>query len=365
MKNASPLLISIPSIELNRLKLRGTVFDAKRLLNAPLSRSLLRAVELVLDQLGPKHSEVRCVARPEMFTHGEALGWLNREANGATKHLCLSNGQTLKLLPGFHNEAFVYGLHREAGFRQYRDVLRRAPELLSGFEVQYNTAHQTLIGDRAVAPRTAVLIPSKPFHAPDLYWFYPFYYNRHSHADSAERMLKWGSNELPLPGQYQKVMLVDCSETALLDNLFCKSLSELIARAAHEASICVLLHMPDPEDPSTEMIARMKRILEAVNRGQIPVSRVRLDNVVLCSAIDDIEFLSMRIPFELMIHEYAPIWGFHRKLYPAAERVHLFRARESLGASDAAASVQKSLLTRTPVEHSWTTSFASRVGPGI
>lgn len=365
MKNAPPLLVSIPSIELNRLKLRGTVFDARRLLNAPLSRSLLRAVEVVLEQLAPRHGDVRCVARPEMFTHGEALAWLRQEASGATRHVCLSNGQTLKLLPGFQNEMFVYGLHREAGFRQYRDVLRRAPELLAGFDIQYNTAHRTETEGKIHVPRVVPLVATKALTSPDICWYYPFYLNRHSHADSAERMLKWGTHEAPLAGQFQRFVIVDCSETALLDALFCHALAALVARAAHDPSICVLLHMPDPEDPTTEMSARMRRILEGVHRGKTSISRVRIDNVILCTAIDEAELLSLRIPFELVLHEYSPLWGFHRKLLPVAESVQFYSARESLSVKSETSTLQRSLLARTPVEHQWTTAFASHVGPAI
>jgi hypothetical protein len=358
----TPLLVSVPSVELNTLKPWGSVFSAKRLTTAALSHSLLQALQVVLDQLGPKHSDVLCVARPEMFTHGPLLDWLGERVHGATTHVSLSNGAAPKALPGMRNELFVYGLHRESAMQQYRALLRRAPELLSAFDVQYNSAHQVQVPGAQRARASEVLVALKPYLYGSLQWFYPLYFNRHSHADSSERMLKWGSADMPALMSYERLVVIDCNETALNDTLYCHGLASYVAQAPNNPGTCLLLVLPDPEDTKSPISDRMAKLHQGLLRGHLALPRVRLDNVQLCTALDEQEFLSLNRSFDLVLHENSAHWTYTSNFYRAASAVHYYQPRHSLCSWEVREGLRKQQLGLEPTLHAWTPKFVARLG---
>lgn len=362
MTARTPLLISVPAVELERTRPAGSVLPARQLLSAPFSPALKWALQGVLSQLEPLHGEILCVARPEMHTHGESLAWLMARCHGAREHLCLSNGQTMKLIPGLTNDLFFYGAHRASGLRDWQALLRRAPELLSGVRRQYNSAFGRSEADGAAMPEPALLMPQGTRAGDALMWCYPFYLNRHSHADSAERMLELGGTELPALDAFDRVELVDCNESALLDVHFCHRLAERVAASARDASRCLILLLPETEETGGTAVRRLTTLLEGVQRGLTPVPRLRLDNVLAVTELDEAAFLARRCNFDLLLHESTPLWAHDPGLFRTAREVHLYQPRQALGQRAQLLALQSACMDRQPQVHGWDAAFVARFG---
>ena len=76
------------------------VSEPEAVLAGRLSADLRTALLLILRVYYPSRVPVRVVARPEIFTHGDAERWLRARLDNVTQHLCISDGTTIKLLPG-------------------------------------------------------------------------------------------------------------------------------------------------------------------------------------------------------------------------------------------------------------------------
>ena len=98
---ASPLLVSIPGSALTDLKLPGSVFAWRDLRDAVLPPDLRLALRLVMEHAAAARLRVRFLARPEIFTHGAPRAWLDARIAGSTDHLILSDGRSLRPIPGF------------------------------------------------------------------------------------------------------------------------------------------------------------------------------------------------------------------------------------------------------------------------
>ena len=140
MWDDGPLAVSLPVRELGRTPLPGSVFGAAALVEAPLSEPLRRALALVSSAARRGGAELLFVARPEIFIYGEGLTWLRATLGPARRHLSLSDGTAVKLIPGLSNHVFFYGLSRRDDSGALRQLMRRAPELLGQFDSQLNTA---------------------------------------------------------------------------------------------------------------------------------------------------------------------------------------------------------------------------------
>lgn len=355
-----PLLISVPSYELNRMGPLGSVFDAKKLENAPFSQGLNHALQIVQQALAPNYSKVLCVSRPEMFTHGESLAWLQERTEGAQDHLYLSNGQAMKLLPGFNNSLFVYGLDRQSGNEQFRTLLRRAPELLGEFTQRFNCLHDGPTDWRQPANNWALL--QAPLPPSELSWYYPFYMNRHSNNDSAERMLRWGSSEPPPLAPYRDLRVFWCGEAALHDQHFCHALGQAVIETSRQPHSGLMLVMPTFENEEGGILQRMGSTIDGLRRSGLCIPRVRIDNVMLMTDLPEGMLHGLPIPFELNLHETAPMWQYTHDFYAQANTINLYTARQLAGASPMNASHVETLLGKPPTMRPWTPEFMALQG---
>ena len=107
----SGLLVSLPALELRNIALTASLFDRGALIGSRLSDPLQAAIA-TLDEAQAAKAPLLFVARPEMFTDGATLDWLTARCGGIVDHLDISDGFTIKLLPGFRNHVFFYGLGR-------------------------------------------------------------------------------------------------------------------------------------------------------------------------------------------------------------------------------------------------------------
>jgi hypothetical protein len=357
----SPLLISVPVTELGTLPPCGSLFDARRLLGAHITTPLYRALRLVFEALAPSYNGVLCVARPEMFTHGESLAWLQGRIEGARDHLCLSNGHVLKTLPGVRNHLFMYGLEDQTANVSFRTLLRRAPEQLDAFEEQLNSSHVSKRSSGQM-PNPRSLGPGQPIPARGLISYHPFYRNRHSHEDSAERMLAWGSHNLPSMSEYQQAIVVLCTDAGLHDENFCRALGRLVADASRRKDLAVVLRLPDLDLPEATTTARMDRLLSGISRSEVSIPRVRMLQVILTTDLDEAAFADLGVPYELVVHDTFPFWSQTRKFYARAADIHVYLSRVPFGRRREALTIQNDLLGRTSKLHRWTSELAAAIG---
>ncbi len=356
----STLLLSVPAVELARAPIPASVFDADRLRTATLSLGLRRALNVVFQAVVPQYSKVVCVARPELFTHGAARAWLDERIAGASDHLALSNGHVLKSLSGLSNTVFVYGLDQRSAQMQYRTLLWRAPELLGTFARQINGSHPFGANVLGKLPETVPLDLKVAAPAQDLTWYYPLYWNRHSEKDSAERMLAWGRTDQPTFAGCERLTLIPCSDAGLHDARFCHSLAQTVANAAKDPTFGVLIGLPSFEDLTISTSQRLHHLLAGLARGGVAVPRARLTRVAICTEIHEAEWLASNVPFDLLLHDSFPLWGYTRTFYDTALAVRISRSKGT--EAEGGCTVQHALLGRKPETDGWSADFLARMG---
>ncbi len=356
----SSLLLSVPAVELARSPIPSSVFDAERLRTAHLSLGLRRALNVVFQTLVPQYSKILCVARPELFTHGAARAWLDERIAGASDHLALSNGHVLKSLSGLSNSVFVYGLDQRSAQLRYRTLLWRAPELLSTFTRQINGTHPFGSAASHKLPNTVALDLKVAAPVQDLTWYYPLYWNRHSEKDSAERMLAWGRTDAPGFVGCERLTLIPCSDAGLHDARFCHSLLQAVVQAGKNPALGVLIGLPSFEDLTISTSQRLHHLLAGLARGGVAVPRTRLSRVAICSEIHEAEWADQKIPFDLLLHDSFPLWGYTRRFYAKARGVRISRSKITAG--DGVQAVELALLGRQPETTGWSAEFLARMG---
>ena len=313
------MVISLPARELARLTISASVFDMTVVSRAPLSADLRVAVELICSAYcGAGDAPIRCVARPEMFTHGASLAWLKQKLGPINEHIALSDGSAVKLLPEFRNHVFTYGLQSQRRNNEFKILMRRAPELLGQCTSQINSFHRVASHGLASEPTPSLLM----FPAPkpvDTVWFYGFYLNPHSLDDSAERMLNWGDLEGPPLADFKEITYVPLTECAVKDASFQRMLAEMIVSIYFDRRKCLLIRLPLP---GFELTERMRIALEGIRGAAAHLPQARSKNIFLLG--DDISEASLqhigpRLVF--ILHQTFEFWRYSRAVYTNAEEV--------------------------------------------
>ena len=148
---------------------RARFFRRSDLAAAEFSPALRIAVELVTGICRESGFEPTFVARPEIFTHGESRAWLDKRLGGVKDHLALSDGTTIRLIPGLRNHVFLFGLGRAADGEALQRLERRAPELFGSLHSQVNTALQFGRRRETPAPIAIVGVDALEPEAPRVY----------------------------------------------------------------------------------------------------------------------------------------------------------------------------------------------------
>ncbi len=330
-----PLVISVPARELADLDLPGSVFGIDVLRGAKISSELRVAVELVaafdFDRGASPH--VRCIARPEMFTHGPSLAWLMQRLAGVSEHICFSDGTALKLVPGLKNHLFAYGLQGHKRFTDFKKLTRRAPELLGQFKTQINSFHRVARDGFAFEPSPWLLSPPEAGGSEPA-WFHEFYLNPHSLEDSAERMLGWGTLDPPSLIDYSTIRYVPLTECAVYDEQFQQLLADIIVDTYFDPTACLLMRLPPT---GTEITDTMRLALTGIRGAQRHVPQTRAENIFFLSGDADSRVLADLGPrLSWVLHHSFDFWRHPVSAYAASEEIIVFLDRQWTRASDAA-----------------------------
>lgn len=257
------LLVSIPGSALADLKLPGSLFAWRDLRDAMLPPDLQLALRLVMEHAAAARIRVRFLARPEIFTHGASRAWLDQRIGGVSDHLALSDGQTLRCLPGLRNHLFFFGRGRPAAERALLRLARLVPELFAGLASQVNGTLAIRLGAGLVRPplRPLGLAASPPLGRQLIA---PFLF--HPAVERTAGLL--ADAALPTadaPPPERPIHLVPLSESALADRPFVVWLAREVQRAALGAAdhvpVLLLPWLDKAEAALAEQIAAVLRAL--------------------------------------------------------------------------------------------------------
>jgi hypothetical protein len=289
-------------------------------MTADVSTELRCALRQIKALPGDMRKEPVFIARPELFTEGTTLAWLHGRLGPVRDHLCLSDGSTVRLIPGMQNHVFFYALGRRSDFDALGRLESRVPELFSTLASQINSALRVTHGNRSYSPPTVILHRQSDcdFVAPV---FFRFYFNRHASEDSVARVQISAADD-SLMHRFAKLVYVPLTETATSDRHFMHLVSTLIERSYFDPTICIIVGLPRVPDKDGTIAARLHTLFSGLQAvpGQIP--RLVADNVFI--ATDDIDpNIACRHAdqLELLLHDTFDFWRWPPQSYSAFHRI--------------------------------------------
>jgi len=329
------VVISVPPRELSGVSLPGSIFDISTLTKKAASQEL-RAAIAVLEQ-GWKKSPGRLqgLVRPEIFTHGASLEWLQKRLPNLTDHICMTDGLAMKLMPGVDNHLFPYALGSTRRHLEFKKLLRRAPELISQFKCQINSFRSLVNMGRPIYPPARHVPLQHPHATDDTVWYHDFYLNRHSLEDSAERMLEWGVSEPPPLEKFKTVIYLPLTDCAAGDRPFQKAIAQLITQRYFDPTSCLLIRVPSPDEERTELTARMIVALDGIRAGGLRLPQVRSKNILFTSGDCTEKYLRTHTSdMHLVVHETMDHWRYTNAFYRSVAQVTYFLEDERRSGGD-------------------------------
>lgn len=319
------LAISLPARELRGAMLPGSIFDRDALAAAPISQPLRSAIDLVIEACGAAGVTPSFVARPEIFTNGASLAWLQEKLPGVEDHLCISDGSTVRVLPGMRNHVFLYQLGVQENWVEFQRLAHRVPGFLASLSSQVNTAFRFRNGRRLACPPTCLLMP-KGQPTIDNAAFLRFYLNPGSIEDSVARVIDDGSAEAGQAPSGAKVICVPLTEAACYDRPFCRWLGDAVARAYFDREACIVIGLPSCADAEATIADRVRAVVLGLRDYASEVPRLPATNVLL--SVDHLGegiFVGRDMTTELVIHETFEFWRYPRTFYETFSDITVLR----------------------------------------
>ena len=262
MLDEGALAISVPAPEWKSARPPGLVFFRRDIAGQTFSAPLVRALDLVASACAHAGFEPAFVARPEIFAHGDSLAWLMAKLGPVRDHLSLSDGATVKRIPGLRNHVFFYGLSRRADAAALDRLERRFPELFVTMFSQVNSALR--IGSREEAPAPiaiegATLSPVTPT-------FYPIALHADSGTETLRRERRAGYRT-QLPSGFDELTFVPLTEASLGDPDFMRSIASMYDAHYFAPERALVLRVPETIGASSEPEDRLEACINALWEG--------------------------------------------------------------------------------------------------
>jgi hypothetical protein len=234
------LLVSLPGTWIARLRLPGSLFGQDALRDMIMPLELRLALALVVWEATARGVPVQFVARPEIFTHGRARAWLDERIGDIQDHVAITDGHSLKNIPGLRNHMFFYPRGVPAQEKALRYLLHVAPELFLGLTSQINGGLAFRLGTGWCRPPSLHLrLPHTPVVG--TVERFPFCCGLPGH--SAARTVEPIPATEPLPAD-RPSRFVPLSETALADEAFLRLVCQLALEALFGGAEQLLLELP-------------------------------------------------------------------------------------------------------------------------
>ncbi len=312
----SGLLVSLPASELPNIPLTASLFGPELLFEAKLSGPLRAALEAI-------DARTLFVARPEMFSDGATLEWLTARCEGIADHLHISDGSTIKLLPGYRNHVFFYGLGR----REDRDALgrleTRLPEIFAQVHSQVNTALSFRWKDKFVQPQTVVM-GGRGANAAS-FELRRFFLNRHTPQDSADRTLDFDLVE-PRASRFRELHYIRLTERGLRDATCAREIAELTARLFIDPTTCAIFVAPRVATSPRE---RLRALAAALVDGGVHLPEATVPNFLTATEDLPAETLeAMSDVRRLIVDDVDDFWRSPPSFYETFESVTVYTRRQ-------------------------------------
>jgi hypothetical protein len=321
------LVVSLPAGELHRAKLPASVFTRDAILSAPFSASLRTAIDFILRSCANDQKPVLFVARTEMFPEGETLDWLLSRLGGAQDHLSISDGSTIKVIPGLRNHVFFHGLARGKDESALDRLIRRAPELLSTLTSQVNSAQAVRTKRHSVLLPTEVLSGQDSDHdggAP----LWRFYLNRGSVDDSINRILAAEQASSETVRGFSRAIYIPTVEAALADEDYAATIAGVLTKVYFDRETCLILGAPPQEELEEKPAERLGQLLDAIRTAPGTIPRIPANNVFLSTdSLSGDALTALGMPVSLILSDANPLWARSLQYYRCFSRVTLLCRR--------------------------------------
>ena len=303
------LLVSVPWPWIGGLRLPGSLFGPDLLRDVPMPIELRAALALVSREAEAHSIPVQFIARPEIFTHGRARAWLDDRTAGARDHVVITDGSTLRTIPGLRNHLFFYPRGLPAREEALRRLIGIVPELFGGLASQINGGLAFRCGGAWHRPPTAHLHLQETPTAGRVERF-PF------HAGADPRLVQAAPPAEALPDG-QPFRYVPLSPTALADAPFMRMLAGEVQRAIFGAAPRLILELPRPEEPAAAA-ERLGMAMRAFAEAGVGFPRSPSWAVQFVTAPPP----ALR-PASLLVHPGIAFWRYGLGFYDAAEQVEV------------------------------------------
>jgi hypothetical protein len=316
------LAVSLPAQELQGFTPSGSVFEAAELAAAPLSPDLRAALEVIRQAL-PKQQRLVFIARPEIFTHGVSLEWLQSRLQGITDHLALSDGSALRLIPQMRNHLFLYGLGRSAHAAAFARLAGYVPELFASFDSQLNTAIRLKVCGQWRMPTPVLLQAITAPNASAANRYFPHVKHRDL-ATGVKRMLKSQLKTLDLRA---RALYVPLTEAIASDAAITKKIALAVNAASYGASQIVMRLPRLAHGASLE--ARLMAALAVLGAVRSPAKGPAASIVFATEDPTPRELASWAPTVDLLLPTSDPFWIRSTAYYASFGHIDIAGARPS------------------------------------
>lgn len=345
---AKGLCVSLPARELVDAKPEGALLDAEAVLSQRLSGGLRAAVLVLQDHVQTMERRLVFLRRSEMFTHGDALAWLDARLGGIEDHLSLSDGTVIHLLPGRRNHLFFYMSGEAEARAALRRFVARAPELTPQLVTQINTNLAFGKGKAKHAPRPMLLQTSSPGFA-GMAAFREFYFNDCGIEDSVNRSELAGDLPPEALAPFAAITYIPFTGQACVDPAFNLYVGQRIRAALRQPEHLLLLGLPPAvgkEDTVRRMLFRLLAGLQA-HGGMLP--RAVLSNVMIATArVDPADLPNAQL--KLVLPESFEFWRLPRASYGRFSRIAVAMPRQRAVTSQWSGMLDAALGVRPEIE---------------
>jgi hypothetical protein len=323
------LLISLPGTEVGQIDLSGSIIDPDEILAAAVSLELRSAVHLVCDEAARRGVQAQCIVRPELFTHGVSESWLRDRIDPSVQHLCLSDGTAVKPLPSIPTHVFFYRLGLHDNVLALQRLSRRAPELMRGLRSQVNSCFVFGSGAHRVQPVPVYLSRATPLpHTQSS--LLPFFFNRDSAEDSANRIEQQGAIILDNLLDFTELRYVPLTETAMTDRDYAKAVAEMVLQASFDQSVLLVLRLPANRDGRHSLVSGIATMLPALRDSGVVLPRVHPRNIMVTTQdLEENHPIFERFPLHILLHESFDFWRHTDSFYARAARITILSGQWS------------------------------------
>jgi hypothetical protein len=323
------VVISLPGAEVHNMKLACSITEAEDVFANPISTELRSALQLLCEHARRHGLPVTCIARPELFTNSRSVAWLRDRVTNASHHVCLSDGSTVKHLPGMPTHVFFYCRSGPDNLFVLRQLSRRAPELMSGIQSQINSCFVLGWGDNRPRPNPVFLTRSIPLESKPAKLL-PFFLNRDSAEDSVNRISQTSPISRDNITEFAEVRYLLLGGTALLDRAFAEFAATLIQESYFNPSLGLVLRLPVAPPGASPLLHGIAAILPALRESGVVFPRARPNNILLVTEDPgDGDPIFARTPRHVWLHESFDFWRLPVDFYENSRTVTIVSGRAS------------------------------------